>query len=140
QNLLKQLDVWADWATKQRDFKRGKRKSVPFTLEMPPEPAPMQLEEKLRWELEMLGQFVSGHPMDGFDALAKMVEHMTGTRPAVGFFTNGETYKGEPSRFRPFLGYITSVDVKALKSGNRKGAKYAIVKLLVDEETYTLMA
>src|SRR5690606_22867833 len=35
--------------------------SAALTIE---EESPAQLEEMLRWELELMGQYVSGHPMD----------------------------------------------------------------------------
>ena len=76
--MLHELPAWTKWAQKMRDFAKGTRKSEP---EMPafgdPGP-PAPLESRLAWERELMGQYVSGHPMDGYEAATPMIERATG--------------------------------------------------------------
>ena len=103
--VLWRMQAWQDWAKKERQF-RGwmsydRKNQVPRPdFDESDAPRPMQLEEKLRHEMELMGQHVSGTPMDGYDALEGMMELITGAELGTGRYQ----VDGSGTRYIPGAG------------------------------------
>lgn len=148
--LLLEMDSLMTWARKVRDYERGKsnqdsgkawgthRKSRPD----PPDeiviaPAPMSFEEKLRFEMQLLGQFISGHPMEGFDSVIPLIKYITGATPNV---TPEEYFQVGYKKMRSLVGYIVSTVEKKTKRGQNAGQAFLVVTLLVGNQMVEVVA
>jgi DNA polymerase-3 subunit alpha len=87
----------------------------------------MPLQEKLAHERELLGFYVSGHPMNPYQAFAR----------AIDTFTGNDYLKMEQDEPWRLCGVITGVAKKISRRDNRP---WAIINLATTGETYTLNA
>jgi len=147
--LLSRLETLVPWAAKVRDYQRGKtnqesgdawgshRKSMP---EKPPASITpimeMAFEEKLRFEMELLGQFISGHPMDGFESVLPMIGRRTGAKPNV----KDDIFQLGYKRLSSIVGYVLAVEQKKIKSGKNTGKAFFVVRLLANNEVVEAVA
>jgi DNA polymerase-3 subunit alpha len=87
----------------------------------------MPLNEKLQYEKELLGFYVSGHPMKPFESIAK----------AIDTFTGSDWQKMENREAFRLCGVITGVVKRISKRDNKP---WAIVTIATNQDTYTLNA
>lgn len=87
----------------------------------------MPLNEKLQYEKELLGFYVSGHPMKPYEAFAGAIDTFTGT----------DWQKMENREAFRLCGVITGVTRRISKKDNKP---WAIVTLATTRDTYTLNA
>ncbi len=93
-----------------------------------PSPAPvMPVGEKLQYERELLGFYVSGHPMNPFKPFAA----------AIDTFSGDDWQKMENREPYRICGVITGVTRKIARRDNRP---YAIISLATTRDTYTINA
>ncbi len=147
-DLRRQLEVWVEWAQAVRDYKRGLAleartgKRGPHRKSMPARPSfdglyspPTQLEEKLRWELELIGQCVSGHPLDGFAETEPMIRLMTRCRLGVRVDEHGNEHGNEERDYfeapngRDLLYPILGVVIERKDRTTKNGRPYAVLKV-----------
>ncbi len=85
------------------------------TLSLPQTSTPLPLIEKLKWEKELLGIYISGHPLDAYDQL------VTKATVSIGAIR---------SEFRAGLPVIVPVLVEEVRTIlTKKGEKMAFIKL-----------
>jgi len=85
------------------------------TLQLPTNNRPVSLTEKLNWEKELLGIYVSGHPLDAHSALAAKAKHSIAT------------LKKEP---QPGMSVILPALIISVRSIlTKSGEKMAFIKL-----------
>lgn len=91
------------------------------------EPRPMPLAEKLQAEKELLGFYVSGHPMNAYRGIAEHIDTFAGDDYSL--MENREPYR--------LCGVITGIAKKISKRDNRP---WAIITLSTRNHTYSVNA
>jgi DNA polymerase-3 subunit alpha len=132
-HLLEDLDkVLKDISERQKDRERGQANLFDFFDVPPPKKSAsktkrpeMSVSEKLSHEKDLLGFYVSGHPLNAFKGLAE----------ALCTF-QGEHYKNQPDK-TPFriCGVINAAEKKLSRRDNRP---WALVSLSTRTHNYTL--
>ena len=128
QQVLEKYLHHKDWLDKLRAHNTGRRVSRPEMETYKEDPdLTSTVEQRLHWEAEYLGAFLSGHPFEGLESVIQFVEMLFGARP------DGEVYLNVGGRepINAYLGYIKGVTPKETKSGNSAGKPRADFSLLV---------
>lgn len=134
--MLAVLEEYKKWLGKLRDYRRGNRVSNPDPPEREKFDYPKATyDQYLHWEADLLGDFISGHPMDGYEPVEGLVHALAGAPPNVDEPMN----PGGSDLAYPYVGYIKDVQPKKTKSeGRNKGKERADFTLLTREGTKDL--
>lgn len=149
--LLWELDQYLPWIRRMRDYSRGQdsiaksgsrgshRKSIPDipTITRSNAPKSMPFEEKLRNEMDLMGQFVSGHPMQGMECTYPLIGKITDTNPNM---VERELFQAAGRQYTSLIGYVVSTSERKIKNGANAGKSYLLVGLLVEDRIESLFA
>ena len=88
----------------------------------------MSINEKLQYEKEMLGFYISGHPMDSYAELDVAIDSFEDIEAANRDFSDRQTYR--------LGGIINNVQIKYTRKGSRQ---FAVFNLATRNQTYELI-